>query len=171
MTREFFKAEITGAKEIDKALKAIGDKKLQQKILTAALRKSSNLLKKSAQEKAPRSGAPADPDEKGKNIEGWKEIKVRQERVQGFSVSMKIGPTKEAYYMMFQEFGTGARYHKSGKYVGSITPRPFLRPAFDENMVRMRDMLGDETFKQIEKTANKLNGRLRDSGLVKKKRR
>ena len=29
------------------------------------------------------------------------------------------------------EFGTGPRYHESGKYVGEMAAQPFMRPAFD----------------------------------------
>lgn len=32
---------------------------------------------------------------------------------------------------ILQEFGTGPRYHESGKFVGATPAHPFMRPAFD----------------------------------------
>lgn len=31
------------------------------------------------------------------------------------------------------EFGTAARHHKSGKFVGVMPPNPWMRPAWDDN--------------------------------------
>ena len=50
---------------------------------------------------------------------------------------VKIGPNyrrgSEPYapHAHFLEFGTGPRYHESGKYVGQTPAQPFMRPAFD----------------------------------------
>jgi len=35
------------------------------------------------------------------------------------------------------EYGTAERFHKSGKSVGAIQPRPFVRPAWDTNKDRI----------------------------------
>ncbi|MBO9437334.1 hypothetical protein J7354_01545 [Sulfitobacter sp. R18_2] len=50
------------------------------------------------------------------------------------------------------EFGTGPRYQKSGKYVGSINPTPMLQPAWDANKHKMLEGLGARLWDEIEKT-------------------
>lgn len=56
-----------------------------------------------------------------------------------------IGPTTKAFYGMFQEFGTS---HNAAK--------PFLRPAFDENVQRVLDAIRDTLAAEIEKTRARL---------------
>ena len=50
------------------------------------------------------------------------------------------------------EFGTGPRYHKSGKFVGSVSPTPMLQPAWDANKSTMLEGLGKRLWEEIEKT-------------------
>lgn len=50
------------------------------------------------------------------------------------------------------EFGTGPRYHKSGKYVGQMPPQPFMRPAWDANQQGVLDGLSASLWSEIEKT-------------------
>lgn len=50
------------------------------------------------------------------------------------------------------EFGTGPRYHKSGKYVGQVSPQPMLQPAWDANKHRILEGLGKRLWDEIEKT-------------------
>lgn len=47
------------------------------------------------------------------------------------------------------EFGTGPRYHKSGKYVGIMPPDPFLRPAWDANKDRVLAILAEAIKEEI----------------------
>lgn len=57
------------------------------------------------------------------------------------------------------EYGTGARYHKDGKYVGQAPAQPFMRPAFDqykqEVVVRFRDILIVEVERAAARAARK----------------
>ena len=57
--------------------------------------------------------------------------------------------TPEAHLI---EFGTGPRYHKSGKYVGQVSPTPMLQPAWDANKRQILDGLGKRLWDEIEKT-------------------
>lgn len=50
------------------------------------------------------------------------------------------------------EFGTGPRYHKSGKYVGSVSPSPMLQPAWDALKGGLIQGLGARLWDEIEKT-------------------
>lgn len=71
-----------------------------------------------------------------------------------FQASVDIGPSKEAPHAHLVEFGTVPRFHKSGKFVGSMPPDPFVRPAWDTQggavaQGRIREVLGQEIAKSI----------------------
>lgn len=76
---------------------------------------------------------------------------------QGRSVlSLYVGPVDEegkgAPHAHLQEFGTAPRYHKSGKYVGSVMADPFMRPAWDAHKGVMLEELGKNIWAEIEKS-------------------
>lgn len=49
------------------------------------------------------------------------------------------------------EWGTGPRYHKSGRYVGAASPQPALTPAWELHSRQMPEELGRRIWEQIEK--------------------
>lgn len=55
------------------------------------------------------------------------------------------------------EFGTGPRYHKSGRYVGIMPPDPFLRPAWDANkdevLAKLAQFVREEIAKAVTRRA------------------
>ena len=57
--------------------------------------------------------------------------------------------TPEAHLV---EFGTGPRFHKSGKYVGAVSPSPALQPAWDANKGAILQGLGARLWDEIAKT-------------------
>lgn len=61
--------------------------------------------------------------------------------------------TPEAHLI---EFGTGPRYHKSGKYVGAVSPIPMFQPAWDVNKGQMLEGLGKRLWDEIQKTQARL---------------
>lgn len=54
------------------------------------------------------------------------------------------------------EFGTGPRYHESGKYVGEMPPQPFIRPAFDNKAGVYLARLTSRLRQLIERAAREL---------------
>jgi hypothetical protein len=70
-------------------------------------------------------------------------------------VSLYVGPVQQdgshAPHAHLIEFGTGDRYHKSGKYVGFVLADPFMRPAWDANQQVMLSILRAEIWNEIEK--------------------
>lgn len=50
------------------------------------------------------------------------------------------------------EFGTGPRYHRNGKYVGHVSPQPFLRPAWIDYQSKMLSLIKAELWADIERT-------------------
>jgi HK97 gp10 family phage protein len=77
----------------------------------------------------------------------------------------KIGLTsKDAYYGVFLEFGTGKRIFKhphifkgwdgkwhSAKTSGVLPKKPFLRPAFDENIEKINQIIDDSFIEELKK--------------------
>lgn len=64
---------------------------------------------------------------------------------------MYVGATAPHAHLV--EFGTGPRYQKNGKYVGIMTPDPFLRPAWDANkdevLANLATAIRDEIAKAL----------------------
>lgn len=50
------------------------------------------------------------------------------------------------------EFGTGPRHHKSGRFVGSVSPEPFMRPAWEANKDAVLASLVASVRAELEKT-------------------
>jgi HK97 gp10 family phage protein len=71
---------------------------------------------------------------------------------------MFVGPdNRPAAHLV--EFGTGERFHRSGKSGGSVAPQPYMRPAWDGEKGRaleiIKDDLGDEIMKAAERAAKR----------------
>jgi hypothetical protein len=70
-------------------------------------------------------------------------------------VSMYVGPVDDfgdgAPHAHLIEFGTGPRFHSSGKYVGAVMADPFMRPAWDAHKATMTKRLGEEIWAEIER--------------------
>lgn len=65
-----------------------------------------------------------------------------------------VGPRQpEGRHAHFVEFGTGPRYHASGKYVGEMPAMPYMRPAFDTTRDTVRSTIATKLGDEIEKAA------------------
>jgi len=158
MAKRYGQVAITGDKELLEVLKRL-PKHISDKILDKAIRKGANILKKEASLRA--------PSRKGNNVlrrygKGLKrEIIVRKlakRKARGETI-LQVGPSRDAFYGIFVEFGTVHRYHKSGKSVGAITQdnaQPFMRPAFDAKV----DEIQSEATKILRDEVMRAAGRL-----------
>lgn len=54
------------------------------------------------------------------------------------------------------EFGTGPRFHKSGKFVGEAPAQPFMRPAFDARRMTFIERWGEAVWEEIDKAQKRL---------------
>jgi len=74
----------------------------------------------------------------------------------GRVVTTYVGPVAQdgshAPHAHLVEFGTGPRFHKSGKYTGEMPPDPFMRPAWDMHKGSLLAKLGEHMWTEIEKT-------------------
>ena len=142
-------AKLKGADELARVLRALPDK-LGDPAMASALRKGASVVKKEAAETAPkRTGTLR------KNIL----IKKAKDRDRG-EVAYEVGPAGRAFYGLFAEFGTSRQ-----------PARPWLRPAWEASKRPALDTIMKTLRKNIDRAAQKLAGRYRDSGLSKKVRR
>jgi HK97 gp10 family phage protein len=74
---------------------------------------------------------------------------ARADRVGGL-LTLYVGAQSPHAHLV--EFGTGPRFHKSGKFVGVSPARPFLRPAWDGNAAQVLEILSAHLRVEIEKT-------------------
>lgn len=113
--------DITGLDELRHALDRVGktltDAELQEDLMDAAVP-----LRDLAQAKAPRRASGSQS--------GYQEVGIFP--VEG-EPAVNVGATRDAFYLNFQELGTGPRVRKSGGRTGSLPARPWLRPAADES--------------------------------------
>lgn len=65
-----------------------------------------------------------------------------------------IGPGR-APQAFFAEFGTGERFHKNGKSVGSMPAQPYIRPAWDSHKDGLIDEIARLMAPEIEKAAKR----------------
>jgi len=75
-------------------------------------------------------------------------------------VTLYVGPVQpdggDAPHAHLYEFGTGARVQKStGKSVGVMPARPFMRPAWDAHRDQMLETLTREIWVEIERAAER----------------
>lgn len=65
------------------------------------------------------------------------------------------------------EFGTGPRYHKSGKFVGIMPASPFMRPAWDAHSGQVLQTMRDEIWGVLKKAVARLRKRAEKGKLSK----
>jgi len=72
---------------------------------------------------------------------------------------MYLGPTEDVFYGKWVEFGTGPRHQKNGRFVGSMPPDPFLRPAFDAEAKSTIERVAAALRVEIDKNAKRTAAR------------
>ncbi|MGE3487912.1 MAG: HK97-gp10 family putative phage morphogenesis protein [Nitrospira sp.] len=117
---------IRGAEELARAFQAHGVD--VQRGLVGVTMAAAMVIREAAAAKAPRRyGTLSD------------EMMIGEPKIDGWKVTVGVGPSKNAFYGRFQEFGTG--HHAA---------QPFLRPAVDENGDRAISAAGAEAEKLIK---------------------
>jgi HK97 gp10 family phage protein len=141
--------KISGFREIDALLQSM-PRRLASQGVTSGLRRALQPVAQTARVKAPGSLSG--------RIRIAPTIKARQ-RAQSLAKPgkgrrvMYVGATAPHAHLV--EFGTGPRYHKSGKYVGFMTPYPFLRPAWDMHKDEVLANLATAIRKEISKATGR----------------
>ena len=155
---------IRGAREMEAVLRKLPDY-IAKKVLNAALRDAAKPILDEA-----RNLAPVGEESKGRmrlrtskrgktTVSNYGKLKLSLKiitvpaamTVHSATVAVTVG---KAFWGMFVEFGT--RF---------MSPKPFMRPAFESRKMEALDRLGKSLGEQIEKAAAKFAGPLAKSGL------
>lgn len=142
MANEFFRIEVTGFRELERALLELPNA-VAKSVLRKALKKAGAPVVDAAQSLAPRAtGALAESIEVKSSLVRRQR---RRRRKQG-DVELFIGAT----------WPTGAHAHLLEFGTSKMAKRPFLRPAWDANKGRVLDIFQNELRIAIVKAARRL---------------
>lgn len=116
--------KIDGLSDVQRKLEALEDA-VAADVMEKAVLIGAKIIQEDASRRAPRRTGKL-----AKSIE----IEVKEKSRN--SVSVAVGPSKEAFYGKFVELGHAVvrgRRKAEKKVVGHVPAKPFLRPAIDEN--------------------------------------
>ena len=154
MARQMVRIE--GLRELEKALAEL-PKATGKNVLRRTLRKAAEPMVAAAQSKAPvDSGGLRDSIQIATRL-SRRQARLHRKMFKDDRASVEIFAGVSALpHAHLLEFGTGPRYHKSGKYVGQVAPHPFMRPAWDAHKRPMLDAISKELGEEIMKAAQRL---------------
>ena len=158
MATPAFKFELVGLKETMDALEQLPTVSMKRGVVRNALKKAAAPIAEDAKNNAPWAPKPAEYA-KSKHFRDTIKVstslkKSQRGRTDRSRVTVYVGSTAPHAHLI--EFGTTARYTKSGAYRGFTSPNPFLRKAWDSNKMKSLDLLKDELWKAIQKSAKLL---------------
>lgn len=141
MAEPFFRVEVTGFKELERALRELPNA-VAKGVLRTALKKAGQPVVDAAIAMAPR-----DTGKLAESIEIKTSLTRRQRRRRrkAGDVEMFIGPSTAARHGHLVEFGTV-----------KMAPRPFMRPAWDGNKERVLSLFVAEMRKAIDRAVKRL---------------
>lgn len=149
-----FTAELKGIDELERALLQL-PKATGKNVLRGVLRKAAIPVAADAARRAPYDAAPDGPHLRDSiAVSSRLKRRQRQTRLRAGAVEVYVGPRVRHAHLV--EFGTGPRYTKSGRYTGQVAPRPFMRPAWEAQKGRALEIVREELWKALLRTARRL---------------
>lgn len=140
--------KLAGFKEMDLALRELGTV-TAKRVGDRAMKKALAPVAEAANGMLPK-GMPPVIVEKRLNKSQAREF--RAEKSDNVRTMFVGSPSPRAH---LEEFGTGPRFHKSGKFTGAMSARPFMRPAWDSTRAEVLAKLGVELAREIEKAVGR----------------
>jgi HK97 gp10 family phage protein len=142
--------KIEGGAKFAKALEALPFEK-QRGVLVAMLKKAAVPVKDRMGDLAPR--APGHPDmadsmtiQSVRSIDDGTELEARG--LEDSEAAVAVGPSKDAFYAYFQEFGTAPHGNHPGH-----PPQAFARPAFDDTVDGALRSIQDDIWARLRDAA------------------
>lgn len=151
---------IQGAAQLRRVLEQL-PRQMRRRALSPAVRAGAKIVRREALVNLPDSER--------------RDVIVRSKRTTPGAVSVRVGPPRSKPQLMWLEFGTGPhtierrgggvlRSTLTGTVFGTSVqhpgqpPRPFLRPAFDDNRQEILDAMVVALGKSLERQAKRLAG-------------
>lgn len=167
MAQPAFRFEIHGLKETMDALEQLPTASMKKTVVRNALKQAAVPIKDKAQTNA--QGLPFDSKSIAQSIKIGTTLKRSQRGRQDRSrVTAYVGSSHSLAHLF--EFGTAQRYTQKGAYRGYIPPMPFLREAWDSQKKVSLDILKDEIWKALQKSARLLARKAEKGTLTAKQR-
>jgi HK97 gp10 family phage protein len=168
MAQPAFKFELHGLKECMDALDQLPTLSMKRGVVRNALKKAAIPIKDRAKENAQgikieNPGVIAESIKVGTSLK-----KSQRGRAERDRVTVYVGSSHPLAHLF--EFGTSQRYTKKGAYSGYIPPMPFLREAWDSQKKVSLDILKDELWKALQKSARLLAKKAAKGTLTAKQR-
>lgn len=150
MARNPLQFKIEGLKEMDAALKDLGDSQ-SKRVVRRTLKQLGNPIADEARDLAPVDMTRDDGPHLYEGIRVSSSLESRHKRrlrnPKG-TISLFVGPDRRAFHAHLQEFGT--QHHKA---------QPFMRPAWDKHksalLSRLRKLLWENIERQMRLNARK----------------
>ena len=139
--------EGAGFKEMEEMLKAL-PRSTARGVARRAMKKALAPVEAAARAAAPTAGEAADISVSSKLTKA--QAKENPDRDTDTLLNLFIGSRSKLAHLF--EFGTGPRFHKSGKFTGIMGARPFMRPAWDGNSDEVLRLLSADLRVEIEKS-------------------
>lgn len=140
-------ARIEGADDLARVLNEL-PRLISDAVLTQSVRAGANVLRRAM--------------EKERKARGWEldgGFKTKKRFGRGKSVSVVVAPPKDAFYVMFHEFGTV-----------KMAPNPIMRPVVDAKGGEAVGKIGEQLGKKIESEATRLAGSFGSLGRTRRRR-
>ena len=154
--------KVEGLRDLDKALQGMAVSTAKRTV-QRAMEKALQPVADAARSGAPRSaGGGAHISDSITVSKKLVKAQAKDAREGRHIALMYVGPKEPHAHLV--EFGSGPRYHKSGKYVGIMPPSPFMRPAWDANKQGVLDSLSADIWAEIEKTLARASKRAAKRG-------
>lgn len=162
MARSTVRMRLLGLREMQRALQRLPDE-LQRPLVKEALMEAAKPMRDMAEELAP----DAAPFGQGliTNIIVSDDVTSAQkeppERKDEAKVYVGVDGLRPDFapHAHLVEYGTGPRFHESGKYVGEAPAQPFMRPAFDATGKTVIRRFARLLKPIIEQAARRVRGR------------
>lgn len=135
-----------GFKEMDQMLQSL-PRSTARGVARRGMKKALAPVEQAARAGAPTEGEAADIGISSKLTKT--QAKGNPDRDTATLLNLFVGSQSKLAHLF--EFGTGPRFHQSGKFVGVMGARPFMRPAWDGNTDKVLELLASELRAEIEK--------------------
>lgn len=156
MGKPFVSARITGHKELEQALDALG-RTAGKRAITAAARRVLKPVVKDAKRMAPRGDGGKNRKPLHRTIRVATKLNSSQMRgrARADGARVFIGSTDPKAHLV--EFGHVLVKGRKGnrRVIGHVPGHPFLRPAWDKHKGDLTQKLGEEIWKEVVKVANR----------------
>jgi HK97 gp10 family phage protein len=154
----FIALNVQGWKDLEKALRDLGDDAQIKKAMKTALSDAGEIIARDARSRVRKKHGGL---QESIDVRPTLSPRQKRERTGGLrgpgTAEIFVGPTwPDGAHGVLVEFGTAVRHHKNGAIVGAMPPFPFMRPAWEAGKARVLNEFGARLGLEIERAATRI---------------